>query len=488
MPSSFQWNTFSRWAEQFNSDILHLRIAGGDYIILNSHKAVTDLLDKRSGIYSGRPHVAMLQDLIGWDRDILVLPYGEDLKAHRKLFQQQFHPNDTALHQPHEKKATVVFLNNLLDTPDDWLAHMKHMAGALIFQIAYGIHIKHKDDPNIVAAERMMAVLSAAGIPGAFLVDVFPILKYVPYWFPGASFKRKAREWNGIQSATVTPPFMEVKQAMANGNAEDCFSLRCLRNVKNPDPRPDRLSSEEEIIKETAGTMYEGGADTGITALRTFLLAMIRFPHVQRQAQEELDRVVGKDRLPDHEDLDKDTLPYLRAVIYECLRWQPILPLAFPHLVDVDDTYKGYHIPKGSTVISNLWAIFHDEKIYGPIDVHTFEPKRWLLKTSDVERGEKWKINTNMLDPTTLTFGFGRRVCPGKHMGLSSLLINAASLLHSFDITPPLDEFGEPVMPKIEYISGMLYHPVPFVCCIKPRSEGHVALVKQALLELGVGP
>ncbi|KAJ3818173.1 cytochrome P450 [Lentinula raphanica] len=488
MPSSFQWNTFSRWAEQFNSDILHLRIAGGDYIILNSHKAVTDLLDKRSGIYSGRPHVAMLQDLIGWDRDILVLPYGEDLKAHRKLFQQQFHPNDTALHQPHEKKATVVFLNNLLDTPDDWLAHMKHMAGALIFQIAYGIHIKHKDDPNIVAAEKMMAVLSAAGIPGAFLVDVFPILKYVPYWFPGASFKRKAREWNGIQSATVTPPFMEVKQAMANGNAEDCFSLRCLRNVKNPDPRPDRLSSEEEIIKETAGTMYEGGADTGITALRTFLLAMIRFPHVQRQAQEELDRVVGKDRLPDHEDLDKDTLPYLRAVIYECLRWQPILPLAFPHLVDVDDTYKGYHIPKGSTVISNLWAIFHDEKIYGPIDVHTFEPKRWLLKTSDVERGEKWKINTNMLDPTTLTFGFGRRVCPGKHMGLSSLLINAASLLHSFDITPPLDEFGEPVMPKIEYISGMLYHPVAFECCIKPRSEGHVALVKQALLELGVGP
>ncbi|KAJ3965802.1 cytochrome P450 [Lentinula raphanica] len=484
MPSSFQWNTFSRWAEQFNSDILHLEVAGGDYIILNSHEAATDLLDKRSSIYSGRPHAAMLQDLISWDRDVVVLPYGEDLKAHRKLYQQEFHPNDAALHQPHEKKASVIFLNNLLDTPEDWLAHIKHMTGALIFAIAYGIHIEHKDDPNIAAAERMMAVLSAAGIPGAFLVDVFPILKYVPYWFPGASFKRKAREWNGIQSATVTPPFMEVKQAMANGNAEDSFSLRCLRNAKTPDPRPDRLSSEEVIIMETAGTMYEGGADTAITALRTFLLAMMRFPHVQRQAQEELDRVVGKDRLPDYEDLDKDTLPYLCAVVYECLRWQPILPLSFPHLVDEDDTYKGYHIPKGSTVLPNVWAICHDEKIYGP-NVDSFEPKRWLLKTSD-EQGEGWKFNSNMLDPTTITFGFGRRVCPGKHMGLSSFRINAASLLHSFNITPPLDKLGEPVIPKIEYISGLLYHPVPFKCCIKPRSEGHVSLVKQALLDLGV--
>ncbi|KAJ3774227.1 cytochrome P450 [Lentinula raphanica] len=212
MPSSYQWNTFSRWAEQFNSDILHLRVAGEDYIILNSHQAVIDLLEKRSVIYSGRPHAAMLQDLIGWDRDLLVLPYGEDLKAHRKLFQQEFHPNNNVLHQPHEKKALVVFLNNLLDTPEDWLAHIRLMTGTIIFAIAYGIHVEHKDDPNIAAAERMMAVLSAAGMPGTFLVDVFPILKYVPYWFPGASFKRKAREWNGILSATITPPFLKVKQ------------------------------------------------------------------------------------------------------------------------------------------------------------------------------------------------------------------------------------------------------------------------------------
>ncbi|KAJ4477302.1 hypothetical protein J3R30DRAFT_3484398 [Lentinula aciculospora] len=114
---------------------------------------------------------------------------------------------------------------------------------------------------------------------GGFLVDLFSVLKYLPSWFPGASFKRKARAWYGIRQATITPPFVQVKQAMANGIEEDYFNLRCLKNVQNADPRPDHLSEEEDVIKQTAGTMYQGGADTGITALRTFLLAMMCFPN-----------------------------------------------------------------------------------------------------------------------------------------------------------------------------------------------------------------
>ncbi|KAJ3751144.1 cytochrome P450, partial [Lentinula detonsa] len=490
MPSTFHWITFSKWAEQYNSDILHLKVAGGDYIILNSYEAITDLLDKRSSIYSSRVQSFILSVITHWNRDLLLLPYGEDFKAHRRLFQQEFHPNNSLLHRPHEKKALVVFLNRLLETPDEWLAHIQHMTGTVILAVAYGIHAQPKNDPNIAAAEKMIKVLNIAGIPGAFLVDVFPILKYIPYWFPGASFKRKAREWNGILSATITPPFMKVKQEMANGTAEDCFSLRCLQNTKNPDPRPDRLSKEEEVIKETVGTMYEGGADTGITALRTFLVAMMCFPHVQLEAQEELDRVVGNGRLPDYEDLDdKDSLPYLHAVIFECLRWQPIVPLAFPHQVDSDDTYRGYFIPKGATVMPNVWAILRDEKTYGP-NADTFEPKRWLSKTPGKQgEGEVWKIDPDKRDPTTVAFGFGRRVCPGKHMALSSFRINVASLLHSFNITSPVvNPHGESVsvMPKIEYISGVLNHPAPFQCTIKPRSEEHVALVQHALLDLGV--
>ncbi|KAE9399411.1 cytochrome P450 [Gymnopus androsaceus JB14] len=484
MPSSFQWIKFSQWAEKFDSDILHLEVAGTDYIVLNSYDAATDLLEKRSSIYSGRPHYTMLCDLVGWSGDLVLMPYGNEWKSHRKLFQQEFHPANSSLYLPHEKKALRAFLKSLLDAPEEWGEHTQHLLGAIILGVAYGLHVQPKDDPYIETARKMSDVLTNTLIPGEFLVDSFPILKYVPSWFPGASFKRKASSWNGIRNATITPPFTRVQKAMVNGTAEDCFTLRCLQRLERPerpDPGRDNLSVEEQIIKNTAGTMFEGGSDTGSTALLTFILAMLCFPHAQREAQEELDEVIGKERLPDPED--EDSLPYVKALMYECFRWETVLPLckyfrsSLPHQVDRDDTYKGYFIPKHSTVIPNVWGMLRDEKTYGP-NAHLFEPKRWLLKGSD-QRG--WKLNPEMREPTGISFGFGRRVCPGKHMALSSFWLSASSLLHSFNITPAIDKDGNPIEPKVEYVSGAQNRPAPFQCTIKPRSEEHAVLIRQAL-------
>ncbi|KAH7881400.1 cytochrome P450 [Lentinula edodes] len=491
MPMTDQHIVFAQWAEKFDSDILHLKVVGGNCIVLSSYEAAMDLLDKRSSIYSSRPRVTMLQDLIGWEGDLVYLPYGNAWKAHRKLLHQEFHPSDSSAYRPHHKKALRLFLNNLIETPEEWLRHIQQMTRSIILAVAYGIHVQVKDDPSIIAAEEMFAVLNTAGIPGSFLVDVFPLLKHIPTWFPGASFKRRAQEWYDIRNETITPPFLKVKQAMANGNAEDCFSLRCLANAQSPDPRLDHLSEEEEMIKQTAGSMYEGGADTGITALRTFLLAMMCFPDVQCEAQEELDRVIGQERLPDYDDLDGSKglsrLPFVWAIIYECFRWQAIVPLSVPHQVDTEDTYKGYYIPKGSTIMPNVWAILRDKKTYGPT-AHMFNPKRWLLKTDSNETGHcaeaQWRLNPDMRDPVGITFGFGRRVCPGKHMGLASFQMNVASLLHSFNITPPLDDNGHVVNLEIEYVSGLLNGPVPFECSIKPRSEKHIAVVRRGLFEV----
>ncbi|KAE9397655.1 cytochrome P450 [Gymnopus androsaceus JB14] len=477
MPSSFQWIKFSQWAEKFDSDILHLEVAGVNYIVLNSYDAAIDLLEKRSSIYSSRPHLTMLNDLVGWTGDLLLMSYGSEWKSHRKLFQQEFHPSNSSLYLPHEKQALRVFLKSLLDAPEEWNEHVEHMMGAIVLGVAYGIHIQPRNDPDIEAANKMMDVLTRAGLPGAFLVDSFPILKYVPSWFPGASFKRKAHSWNGIRNATVTPPFMKVKTAIINGTAEDCFTVRCLQRLEHPDPRHDDLSVEEEIIKNAAGTMFEGGSDTGLTALLTFILAMLCFPDAQREAQEELDRVIGKERLPDHED--EDLLPYVKAVIYECFRWETVAPLckSVPHRVDTDDTYKGYFIPKHSTVIANVWGILRDEKTYG-LNAHLFEPKRWLLKGPG-QGG--WKLNPDMREPTGISFGFGRRACAGKHMALSSFWLSVSSLLHSFNITPAIDRDGSHIEPTVEYVSGAQNRPAPFQCTVKPRSEEHAGLIRRAL-------
>ena len=80
---------------------------------------------------------------------------------------------------------------------------------------------------------------------------------------------------------------------------------------------------------------------------------MALYPEVQQKAQAELEAVIGSHRLPEFEDSKK--LPYIHAIIKECLRWQNVFTLGIPHRVMEEDEYKGYRIPKGSIVLGNIW-------------------------------------------------------------------------------------------------------------------------------------
>ena len=78
--------------------------------------------------------------------------------------------------------------------------------------IAYGINVKESGDPYISNAEEALIGLAEAGIPGTFLVDLIPVLKYVPDWFPGAGFKRKASRWRKINAEVAQKPFRFVTE------------------------------------------------------------------------------------------------------------------------------------------------------------------------------------------------------------------------------------------------------------------------------------
>ena len=127
-----------------------------------------------------------------------------------------------------------------------------------------------------------------------------------------------------------------------------------------------------------------------------FFLAMIFNPKAMKKAQEELDRVVCKGELPDFSH--KDNLPYIDALVKEVLRWSPPLPVAFPNRAMQDDVYRGYFIPKGTTVIQNIWAVFRDPNVYP--DPEAFNPDRFLKDE---------KIDPLVFNPEDRVFGTGRR-------------------------------------------------------------------------------
>ena len=93
-----------------------------------------------------------------------------------------------------------------------------------------------------------------------------------------------------------------------------------------------------------------------VSVIASFFLDMSIYPEVQQNAQKEIDRVVGSERLPNVKDRDK--LPYIDALAKETLRWKPVVPMALPHTNTADDIFHGYFIPKGTTVLPNVWYVF----------------------------------------------------------------------------------------------------------------------------------
>ncbi|THU98377.1 cytochrome P450 [Dendrothele bispora CBS 962.96] len=459
-PPDFPWLAFSKWSEKYNSDIVSFTIAGTTTVVLNSQEAAAELVEKRSRIYSSRPPAPMLRDL--WDWAFSFQPYGSAWQERRTCFVKEFNVSQPERHQPQEIKAVMTLLENLIHSPDDFSAHLRHMAGAIIMEVTYGIDVLPRGDPYVESANRASDGPIQAGIPGTFWVDYLPILKYVPDWFPGASFKTKAKVWKRYALEMVEKPYREVKDQMADGSVNPCFVYNCLQNINSEKD----VGHQEKIIQEAAGTMYLAGTDTTVAALRSFFLAMVCYPSVQRKAQEELDRVVGHGRLPNHND--KPDLPYITAIMYEVLRTQPVNPLGLAHYTTEDDYYKGYFIPKNSVVHANGWAILHDKEMYP--DPDAFNPSRWLTPDGSA-------INTQLRDVTS-NFGFGRRICPGMHMAFSSIWITIASVLSTFNISEKVGKDGKVIGISPEYESSLQNRPVPFECSIKPRTHEHERLIR----------
>ncbi|KAJ7866311.1 cytochrome P450, partial [Mycena leptocephala] len=129
--------------------------------------------------------------------------------------------------------------------------------------------------------------------------------KYVPEWVPGAAFKRNARKWKELIRSAVNAPFTEVKRKIAAGTARQSFVSDALGKSDCEDPEYEEF---QEMVKSAAASMYSASVDPMVSTLGTFILAMLTNPEAQRKAQCEIDAVVGRDRLPQFEDME--LLPY----------------------------------------------------------------------------------------------------------------------------------------------------------------------------------
>ncbi|OSX64689.1 hypothetical protein POSPLADRAFT_1134235 [Postia placenta MAD-698-R-SB12] len=434
MPQEREWVKFTEWAKTYGG-ILHLSIFNTHFIVLNDAEVIADLLEKRSAIYSDRPFFPLACDLIGYDKFIILEPYGPRLREGRKFLLNNFNTrNMTAFHTVQKSKVSL-FLRKILEDNANLRLHVRWLVAAIVFQVSHGRNITDFNDPFVKLVETTNEDFALSVRPFVYLVDSLPFLKYVPDWVPGTGWKSVVKERRRTLDRLRDYPYEVVKQQLAQGTAQPSITASVIENNPNPDPK------EEELQKTSTSVLYSAAADTSVSAIESFFLIMTLYPEVQNKAQVELDSVVEAGRLPDYGDRDK--LPYIDALIKEVLRWNPVLPLALPHSLMEDDTYRGYHIPKGATVLANSWAVMHDPALYpDPFEV---KPERYL--------SDQGALNP---DPRQFAFGYGRRVCPGQLLAEDTLFLLIASVLSTMNITKPIGSDGLPIDVNVEYTSGAI--------------------------------
>jgi cytochrome P450 len=164
------------------------------------------------------------------------------------------------------------------------------------------------------------------------------------------------------------------------------------------------------------------GTDTSAVTIEWALSELLKNPKALDIATEELDRVVGRGRLPTEGDVP--SLPFLQAVIKESMRLHPATPLLAPRRCRRDVVLGGgYGIPTGTCVAVNVWAIGRDPAVWEAPD--EFRPERFLGRGASVDvKGQSFEL---------LPFGSGRRMCPGMGLGLKMVQLALANLVHAFE-------------------------------------------------------
>ncbi|KAI6701800.1 hypothetical protein NL676_010936 [Syzygium grande] len=188
---------------------------------------------------------------------------------------------------------------------------------------------------------------------------------------------------------------------------------------------PDKLSDSDIIA--VLWEMIFRGTDTVAVLMEWILARMVAHPEVQGRVQEELDRVVGRSREVSESDIGD--LPYLQAVVKEVLRLHPPGPLlSWARLAITDTTVDGHHVPAGTTAMVNMWAICRDPLVWP--DPLLFRPERFL---GGGDGGEGAEFSVLGSDLRLAPFGSGRRACPGKALGMTTVTYWMAAMLQEHD-------------------------------------------------------
>ncbi|XP_025828362.1 flavonoid 3'-monooxygenase CYP75B4-like isoform X1 [Panicum hallii] len=298
------------------------------------------------------------------------------------------------------------------------------------------LHRRFDDMMNGIIADRKAGVIMPAGEEGKDLLGLLLAMVH------------DERPLAGAEEDRITET--DAKALILDGG------VLYINNKKRKDYSPSTVCCSCLVDKHK--NLFVAGTDTTSTIVEWSLSELIRHPDILRQAQDELDAVVGRGRLVSESDLPR--LTFFNAVIKETFRLHPSTPLSLPRMAAEECEVAGYRIPKGSELLVNVWGIARDPALWP--DPLVFRPARFL------PGGSHANVDVKGGDFGLIPFGAGRRICAGLSWGLRMVTLTSATLVHAFGLELPAGQSVDKLSME-EAFTLLLQRAVPLMVHLVPR-------------------
>lgn len=327
------------------------------------------------------------------------------------------------------------------------VVNVREIVVELIFDIMVRLILTRKSylgSEEEVEEFKKTITVSTSELLGAFnLGDYIPFLRWLDLQGCERAMKKLHRRRDEFLQRVIDNSRLCVKKE----NNESLIDVLLHLVDKAED-----FCSEDVVVKATATSMIGAGTDTYAYTTEWAMATLLQRSDVLKRAQQELDVIVGRERILEESDLPK--LKYLEAIVKETLRLYPAAPLLLPHVAAAPCRVGGYYVPEGTEVLFNAWGIHRDPAVWeSPLK---FEPERFMNSSIDV----------NGHDFTYIPFGYGRRACPGIWLAMRMLLLTVGRLLQGFDWSIPEGTEG---VDMNEGRAVTLHRAVPLEAAIRPR-------------------